>query len=245
MERQSASPVSLRPVEAPTRGAETRRVPVLLIDPRPLTQELLARWLEAGALGFRIDAVTGPGELDGDRTSLGGVELVVFNIGAAGFTDAEVRDTVGELGRRYPGVPIVLFAEREEVAQIAAAVRHGVRGYITPSLSPDVAAEALRLVRAGGTFIPATAVLAAVQQERQTPQPAPRAIDGDFEEFTPRELEVLDRLGRGLSNKIIAYELDICGDTVKVHVKHIMRKLRVTNRTQAALLARRLFDGQG
>jgi DNA-binding NarL/FixJ family response regulator len=52
-------------------------------------------------------------------------------------------------------------------------------------------------------------------------------------------------LGRGLSNKIIAYELDICGDTVKVHVKHIMRKLRVTNRTQAALLARRLFDGQG
>lgn len=240
-ERQPEAPVRLRPVEAPPRD-DAARVPVLVIDPRPLTREWLAGWLQTGPAGFRVTAAADPGDLDGAGDDPVEAELVVLNIGGAAFADAAARDAVAALARRCPGVPVVLFAERGEVVQIAAALRHGVRGYITPGLSPGVVVEALRLVRAGGTFVPAEAVVAAVRHEPQAASSAPIAAGREPEGFTPRELEVLDRLRRGLPNKLIAHELDICDNTVKVHVKHVMRKLGATNRTQAALLARRLFD---
>jgi DNA-binding NarL/FixJ family response regulator len=58
--------------------------------------------------------------------------------------------------------------------------------------------------------------------------------------FTPRQLEVLRLLRQGKPNKIIAYELDVEESTVKVHVRHIMRKLKATNRTHAVVLANQL-----
>ncbi|MGL5138117.1 MAG: LuxR C-terminal-related transcriptional regulator [Beijerinckiaceae bacterium] len=61
--------------------------------------------------------------------------------------------------------------------------------------------------------------------------------------FTPRELQVIAALQRGLSNKIIAADLGMSENTVKVHVRHVMRKLRATNRTQAALMSRARFEG--
>lgn len=242
-ERQSPYPVSLQPVEARTRGDEAR-VSVILVDPRPLTRECLGRWLEAGSGVFRVTAVAGPEDLS-DEDRRGDAELAIFNIGPTPAADTQIADAIGLLHQRLPDVPIVLFAEREEVTQVAAAIRQGVRGYITSSLSPEVVIEALRLVRAGGTFVPASVVVQAAQQKQRAEQePAPREAEKRFDDFTPRELEVLDRLRRGMPNKIIAYELDICDNTVKVHVKHIMRKLKATNRTQAALLARCLFDDE-
>ena len=61
--------------------------------------------------------------------------------------------------------------------------------------------------------------------------------------FTPKELEVLGSLANGRPNKLIAHELLICETTVKVHLRHIFRKLGTTNRTHAALLAREMLDG--
>ena len=75
--------------------------------------------------------------------------------------------------------------------------------------------------------------------------PPPGDEGGGFDGLTPREVEVLDRLRRGLSNKVIAHELALCEDTVKVHLTHLMRKLGVTNRTQAALLAHRRSGAGG
>ena len=247
-ERQSSLPVSLQPVETrPREEEEEARAVVLLIDPRPLTRDLLAKWLEASSGGFRVVAAPSLGDDADGGGRFDEAELIVFSVGSADVTDAQVLDAIRLLGRRLPDVPIVLFAEREELAQVAAAVRHGVRGYISPGLSPEVAVEALRLIRAGGTFIPAGVILQIAQHQRpqaeQRPVPPPEA-DKQLDDFTPRELEVLDRLRRGMSNKVIAYELDICDNTVKVHVKHIMRKLKATNRTQAALLARCFFDGE-
>ena len=65
--------------------------------------------------------------------------------------------------------------------------------------------------------------------------------DGDLNSFTERELDVLKLLGAGLPNKLIAHRLSLREGTVKVHVRNVMRKLRVTSRTQAALVAVRHF----
>ncbi len=63
-----------------------------------------------------------------------------------------------------------------------------------------------------------------------------------LEDFTPRQLEILNCLRRGLANKMIAYELQMCESTVKIHVRNIMKKLRATNRTQVVSMTWQLFD---
>jgi DNA-binding NarL/FixJ family response regulator len=242
-ERRPPFPRSLQPFETRTRGDEAR-VPILLVDSRPLTREWLAKWLEEVLGVFRVTAVASPEDV-GDEDRPGDAELTILNVGPAAAADPEIADEIGVLRRRLPDVPIVLFAEREEIAQVAAAIRQGVRGYITSTLSPEVVIAVLRLVRSGGTFVPASVVLQAAQHRpRPEQEPAPRVADKGLDDFTPRELEVLDRLRRGMSNKIIAYDLDICENTVKVHVMHLMRKLQTSNRTQAALRARCLLGDE-
>jgi DNA-binding NarL/FixJ family response regulator len=232
--------LALQPVEI--RAVEEVRALILLIDCRPLARDLMAKWLEASSLGLSVSAVSSPIDL-ADHSSLpDDVHLIVFNIGAAQATAPEVAQGLDFLAQKLPSVPVVLFAEGEEVTEVAAAVRYGVRGYIPSSLSPEVVIEVLRLIRAGGTFIPVSAFARAAQQRDHINQGAVPKSDNGLEDFTPRELEVLSRLREGMSNKVIAHELNICDGTVKVHIKHIMKKLKATNRTQAALLASKLLD---
>jgi DNA-binding NarL/FixJ family response regulator len=236
-EKRPSFSTSLQTVETRT-GGDDGRVPVLLVDSRPLTREWLAKWLEDVLGVFHVTAVAGA-ENVGDEERRAGAELTILNVGPAAAADQKTTDEIRLLCRRLPDVPIVLFAEREEIAQVAAALRQGVRGYITSTLNPQVVIAVLRLVRSGGTFVPASVVLqAAPHRERPEQEPAPRVADKTLDDFTPRELEVLDRLRRGMSNKMIAYDLDICENTVKVHIMHTMRKLHTSNRTQAALRAR-------
>jgi DNA-binding NarL/FixJ family response regulator len=243
-EKRPRFPLSLQALETRNRGDEGR-APILLVDSRPLTREWLARWLEEILGVFQVTAVAGSEDV-GDEDRRGDAELTILNVGPAAAADPEIADEIGVLRRRLPDVPIVLFAEREELAQVAAAIRQGVRAYITSTLSPEVVIAVLRLVRSGGTFVPASVVLEAAQHTlRPEQEPAPRVADKRLDDFTPRELEVLDRLRQGMSNKTIAYDLDICENTVKVHVMHIMRKLQTSNRTQAALRARCLLGDEG
>jgi DNA-binding NarL/FixJ family response regulator len=208
-----------------------------------LTREWLAKWLEEILGGFHVAAVARPDDVGDERG--GDAELAILNVGPAPADDPEIADEIGRLRRRLPDVPIILFAEHEEIGQVAAAIRQGVRGYITSTLSPEVVIAVLQLVQSGGTFVPASVVLqAARHRSRPEQEPAPRPADKLLDKFTPRELEVLDRLRQGMSNKVIAYELDICENTVKVHLMHIMRKLQTSNRTQAALRARCLLGDE-
>jgi DNA-binding NarL/FixJ family response regulator len=92
---------------------------------------------------------------------------------------------------------------------------------------------AIQLVEAGGTFIPASALTAAVQG-KVTVEPLPEAEATTY--LTPRQAEVLALLRQGKPNKVIAYELSMCEGTVKVHVRNIMRRFKATNRTQLAFM---------
>ena len=89
----------------------------------------------------------------------------------------------------------------------------------------------------GGTFAPAAALL--------RPQRTGAGTVGEslIEGFTQRQSQILDCLQRGMANKLIAYELNMCESTVKVHIRNIMKKLNATNRTQVAYLTRAFFEG--
>jgi DNA-binding NarL/FixJ family response regulator len=116
---------------------------------------------------------------------------------------------------------------------IIAAFDSGARGYIpTASTTLGLAVEIIRLVRAGGTFVPPSSLsLGRVTRQGETAGAILTL------QFTPRQIEVLERLKLGKANKIIAHELGMSESTVKIHIRSIMKKMKATNRTEVACLA--------
>lgn len=136
---------------------------------------------------------------------------------------------------RYETGRVVLLADPGQFAEIPAVFRAGVNGYLYmgPSLEPFI--KALELVMLGETVLP-KAILPLILEHKDEPRPAKTA-----ESFAPqlsrRERLILRHLAEGLANKVIASEIGIAQATVKVHVKSILTKIGVVNRTQAAIWA--------
>jgi DNA-binding NarL/FixJ family response regulator len=137
-----------------------------------------------------------------------------------------------------------VLADRNEVAEVNRALTHSVRGYIPTSVEWEVAVAALMLVSAGGTFVPADALRSTASKPGDQPE-GERQGRSDGLDLTPRELSVIDLLREGKPNKVIAAQLDMQENTVKVHVRNILKKLNATNRTHAAFVANRLLAAAG
>ena len=170
----------------------------------------------------------------------------ILSVGGRSVTQAPVADTLHRVGR-LGGAPgrcaLIVLSDREEVEEVLASFRAGARGFIPTSLDPRLVIAAIRLVVAGGAFIPATTV---VRLDRDVPSELDLARRTDQlaiespRHWPARQLAVLHLLGEGKTNKNIATTLGMEESTVKVHVRHIMRKLGAKNRTQVALYVRRL-----
>jgi len=132
----------------------------------------------------------------------------------------------------------VVVSDVDEVDAIVEAIAIGARGYISSDTSVEIAIGALTMVNSGGTYIPASSLLTAHKQIVE-PQVACQSI---ADRFTKKQIAVIESLRRGKSNKTIAYELNMCESTVKVHVRNIMKRLKAKNRTQVAFLATELLS---
>ena len=126
-------------------------------------------------------------------------------------------------------IPVVIVSDVDDLDHIVRTLKSGVRGYIPTSLPFNIAVEAVRLVKAGGVFVPASSFV----QERNGQQPALK--NGVL--LTERQMKVVEEIRHGKANKQIAYELNMSEHTVKVHLRHIMRKLKARNRTEVAVLS--------
>lgn len=125
--------------------------------------------------------------------------------------------------------PFAVLADFAEAGEVLAAFESGARAYIPTSIGFDVIIEAIKLVLAGGTYYPLCALSGCAYSE-ETKHGSARAL-------TPREMAVLEGVRQGLPNKLIAQELGVSESTIKVHVHRLMKKLKVRNRTQAAICA--------
>jgi two-component system nitrate/nitrite response regulator NarL len=131
--------------------------------------------------------------------------------------------------------PALILTMSDAESDLAAALRAGVRGYLLKDMEPeDVIAAIGRAARGDLTVAPAMAVKLA-----QMLQGGGKSGDrqGLLASLTERERQILDHLARGESNKAIARELDISHDTVKLHVRHILSKLNLSSRVEAAVFA--------
>jgi DNA-binding NarL/FixJ family response regulator len=178
--------------------------------------------------------------LEIDERQIGKLNLVVVYIRNDGLTNTWVQRAIELLRVRLPGASTVVLADRHEVAEVNRALTHGVRGYIPTSVEWEVAVAALMLVSAGGTFVPADALRSTASKPGDQPD-GERQGRSDGLDLTPRELSVIDLLREGKPNKVIAAQLDMQENTVKVHVRNILKKLNATNRTHAAFVANRLL----
>ena len=243
-----ALPITLKPSDLPHRRDSgptvAERAPpsaprvALFIDKQSLSREcigaLLATHLSEWAFQFAetIRDIPKTGES-------AGAFLVILHTHAVSIAAPEVAGEVRAITEATPEAHLIILSAVGEAAEVHMAMQLGARGYLPADLPFAQAAAAIRLVGDGGTYIPAC-VLAAALAPQRTSQTHPMDHDGNPVRFSRRQLEVLERLKQGKQNKIIAHELNMCESTVKVHIRHIMRKLKARNRTQVVLLTRNM-----
>ncbi len=156
-------------------------------------------------------------------------EVVLLDVRMPGTDGLAV---LGQLRSELPGIAVVMFSSYDNPTYIARAVALGAAGYLVKNASRDEIIAAIRR-SATGEALWSREGLRRVSGALATPRSSAE-IDAPL---TKRESEVLKQLALGLSNKEIAQALEISYETVKEHVQHILRKLGVADRTQAAVWA--------
>jgi DNA-binding NarL/FixJ family response regulator len=204
---------------------------LLIADDHPLFREALRGAVQRVMPGVKlheadsVDALYALVEAHPDADLL----LMDLNMpGAHGF------NALVHLRALHPQLPVVVVSAREEPGVMRRALDHGALGFIPKSASSDTIGEAIGLVLEGERWAP-PAAHAAPGIGRDEYEVAQR-----LRELTPQQFRVLQMLGVGRLNKQIAYDLGVSEATIKAHVTAILRKLGVTNRTQAVLMAGRL-----
>ena len=235
-DQSSARPGSIdssMPIVEQVGGLEVPPI-VLYIDKHPWGRDCVSQQLASQLSGWSIEPLASMSELK-KQADWSDESVVVLHAHSASVATAEIAGEIAMIAEVAPGVPFVIMSDLEDAAEALLAIRSGARGYLPASLPLSQVIAAIRFVAEGGTYIP-TCILTA---SSVPPRPSPTTqVDGDGNPiaFSPRQLQVLKGLRQGKQNKIIAYELGMCESTVKVHIRHIMKKLNARNRTQVVLL---------
>ena len=162
-----------------------------------------------------------------------GASLIINIDTGVAEVDGDIMESVRRQKNSYPQSRVVILSSRRDVPVIAAAFSTGADGYILKDISTDGLIGSLKLVMSGEKVFPTTLL--------SNPAPAPAAANTDAaprrSPLSEREMGIVQHLASGESNKAIAIALNIREATVKTHVKKILKKLGVANRTQAAVWA--------
>ena len=154
-----------------------------------------------------------------------------YNIGAGRPSDATVGTQLRKLVEGAAPAPVIVLADFEAVDVMLEAFQCGARGCVPASVGIETLLQASRMALLGGVFLPASAASAL---RRTVELRSAQVPDKGLASLTLRQAAVAEALRHGKSNKIIAYELNMSENTVKVHIRSILKKLHATNRTEAA-----------
>jgi len=200
----------------------------LVIDDHPLIQEIVPVVL-AKALGeVTVDTEA---TLEGGLARAGGAnapDLVLLDLGLPG---CEGLEALARFRSKFPDLPVVVLSSTCDRDSIIAAIEAGAVGYIPKTSKPDVMIAALKVVAAGGTYVPREALDEPLQK------PAPRRRRAVALDLTQRQKDVMRLILKGYNNERIATELAIAPNTVKQHAHAIFTVLGVSTRAEAVIAA--------
>ncbi|MDJ0388173.1 response regulator transcription factor [Roseomonas sp. E05] len=228
------------------------RFNIAVIDPRRLSREALRRLISSPATAVVAEGATLGEALQGIPPGTA-IHLLIHTLDA----DTGIEAALPEIQRarlRFVGMKAVVLTDCSRPALLLPAVRSGVEAFLSRDISAEVLQRALELVLNGQHLLPGNLAQLAfnpfwLQPDEAIPSdlaPSRPGIEGMPRmagerprtiSLSKRECQILQCLVDGLSNKMIARELDITEATVKVHVKALLRKTQTANRTQAAIWA--------
>ena len=202
-------------------------ISVLLVDDHAVVREGLRTFLELQD-GLEVVGEAGDGEeavrvAERLRPDVILMDLVMPRLDGVG--------AMRELRRRAPASRVIVLTSFTDDEKLLPAIQAGAAGYLLKNVQPRELARAVRAAHAGEALLDPS-VAAKLMEAIAQPQGEEPA-----EQLTAREREVLELIARGFSNKRIAVELGVAEKTVKTHVGHVLAKLGIHDRTQAALYA--------
>lgn len=200
---------------------------ILLIDNHPMlrtgVKQLISMAPELAVVGE-----AGNGEQGIALAETLDPDLILLDLNMPGLNGLETLDRLRE--KELSG-RIVVFSVSNHEEDVVTALKRGADGYLLKDMEPEDLLKALHQAAAGEMVLSEalTPVLAASLRANRAPS------ERDISQLTPRERDILKLIAQGLPNKMIARRLDITESTVKVHVKHLLKKMKLKSRVEAAV----------
>jgi DNA-binding NarL/FixJ family response regulator len=206
---------------------------ILLVDDHAVVREGLRAFLSLQP-GFEIVGEAADGQEAIERASELDPDVILMDLVMPRLDGVSAMRELRRQAGRGAGAKVIVLTSFLDDERLLPALEAGAAGYLLKNSQPTELARAVRAARAGEAIIDPTAAARLVNVLSDGER---RAGATPFEQLTDREREVLVLIAGGRSNKRIALELGISEKTVKTHVGHVLAKLGVTDRTQAAVLA--------
>jgi DNA-binding NarL/FixJ family response regulator len=209
---------------------------VLVIDDHPIVRDALAAAL------ISLNVVDEVETADSFRSMVDKLErdalfqMLILDLSLA---DTHGSRSVEFIREQYTHIPILIFSGYDATDIIAQCFEYGVHGFVSKNSPMQAIVSAIRVVLAGGLYIPPSAARAMGFELPDSKEPA-LPWQEHKPPFTPKQQEVFDLLLQGLPNKVIARRLGMAEGTVKTHLHGIYQIMRVNSRAQAILKARQL-----
>lgn len=204
---------------------------ILLIDDHPLLRQGIKQLIDmeddmqvAGEASNGPDGIRKAAEIEPD--------LILLDLNMPEMNGIEV---LKQMREQEVASRIVIFTVSDHEDDVVAALRAGADGYLLKDMEPEDMIAQLKQAAVGKLVMSDRLTTLLAQALRsQKPQQSSRP---DFDSLTPREKDILRLIAEGLSNKMIGRKLDISDGTVKVHVKHLLKKLNLRSRVEVAVWA--------
>ena len=221
-------------------GIAADRIRILIVDDHALFRvgitNILSREREFDVVGEAAD-----GRAAVEMVSLVSPSIVLMDLSlpAPGGLD-----TTQRIRREFPAIAVVVMAQDEDEESLFASIKAGAAAFVIKDISPEDLIHVIRRVSQGEFLIndkvfSKPAVASRVLKEFRELAVYGQEAQPIFAPLSPREVEILDNIAQGMTNKQVAYALSISEQTVKNHMSSILRKLAVNDRTQAVVYAMR------
>jgi DNA-binding NarL/FixJ family response regulator len=221
-------------------GTTADRIRILIVDDHALFRvgisNILGRERDLDVVG---EAADGRSALEGAGMTSPHIVLMDLSLPAPGGLE-----TTQRIRREFPAVAVIVMAQDEDEESLFASIKAGAAAFVIKDISPDDLIHVIRRVSQGEFLIndkvfSKPAVASRVLKEFRELAVYGQEAQPIFAPLSPREVEILDNIAQGMTNKQVAYALSISEQTVKNHMSSILRKLAVNDRTQAVVYAMR------
>ena len=213
----------------------TQPVRVLVVDDHTLFRRGLIALL-AGDSRFLVVGEAGDANEAHQRSGATRPDVILLDNHMPGVNGV---DALAGFKRVSPMARVLMLTVSEDERDLSAALRGGARGYLLKTMDSEMLTSAIQRTMAGESVVSpemTSKLVSAFQAGQGAAAPPPPAVDADpIHSLSPREREILALIAKGASNKEVARELNIAEATVKIHVQHILRKLNLSSRVQAAV----------